>query len=338
MLWTSGCSKAGESAVSAAEDGGPQSISVFAMDTYMQLTAYDGQKSAALSQAKDEVERLEKLWSVTDEGSEIYRLDHSGGEPAEISDETAELIAFGMELNELTGGAFDISLYPVLSEWGFTNGDYKIPSEERLSELLKNVDSSRIELSGNAAVLPDGMSIDLGALGKGETGDRITEIFRANGVSSALLDLGGNIQVIGSKPDGSPWKIGIKSPWGEGSVAKLEVRDCCVITSGGYERFFEGGDGEIYWHILDPKTGYPAKNGILSATVIGKSGRLCDGLSTSLFVLGEEGAKKLWRERGDFDMILITEDGRLIMTEGIAGEVSLYEEFSGLETEVMSRD
>lgn len=314
--------------------GEPQSISVFAMDTYMTLTVYDGEQEKALAEAKAEIERLEGLWSVTDENSEIYRLDNSTG-TAQVSDETARLIDAALDMNTMTNGALDISLYPVLAEWGFTNGNYKIPDEKRLSQLLGNVDCQRIKVTGNTVEMPEGMKIDLGSLGKGETGDRVTEIFKENGVGSALLDLGGNIQVIGSKPDGSPWKVGIKDPWGEGSLAKVEVTDCCVITSGGYERYFEGDDGEIYWHILDPETGRPAHSGILSTTVIGDRGRLCDGLSTALFVMGEEKAEELWRTVGGFDMILITEDNRLIMTEGLTDKVSVYPQYGDIVTEVI---
>ena len=173
-----------------------------------------------------------------------------------------------------------------------------------------------------------------GALGKGETGDRITDILKKNGVTSALIDLGGNIQTVGSKTDGSDWRIALKSPFDNDNIAKLQVSDCCVITSGGYERYFVGDDGRIYWHILDPTTGCPAQSGLLSATVVGESGRMCDALSTSLFVMGEERAKELWRSMGGFEMVLVTEDGRLIITEGLRDRLTVYDQYSFMAVEV----
>ncbi len=324
-----------EENISKATPQQSDSFTVFAMDTYMTVNICNGDVKTAADEVKNEIARLEKLWSVTDENSEIYRLDHSSGETLTVSPETSGLIQFALEMYRKTDGALDISLYPILCEWGFTTGNYKIPDDDTITELLKNTDCTKITVSGNDVTIPDGMSIDLGSLGKGETGDRITGILKQNGVSSALLDLGGNIQVIGSKTDGSDWHIALQSPYGEGNVAKLEVSDCCVITSGGYERFFVGEDGETYWHILAPATGRPARNGIVSATVIGDSGRLCDALSTSLFVMGEERAEQLWRETGGFEMILMTDDNRLIMTEGISDKVTVYDDFSYLSSEVI---
>ena len=334
----SGCSQSGSSAEIGSASAEPESVSIFAMDTYMTITVYDGDKSSALSAAQQKIQELEKLLSVTDEDSEVYRINHNGGEAVEVSAETAELIDFALDMNEQTGGALDITLYPVLCEWGFTTGEYKVPSEETISELLKKTGSDKVKLEGRTVTVSEGTSIDLGSVGKGETGDRICDILRQNGVTSALLDLGGNIQLLGSKPDGSDWKIGLKSPFDTSdNIAKLELSDCCVITSGGYERYFTDDDGNIYWHILDPKTGFPAKSGMISATVIGKSGRLCDALSTSLFVMGEEKAKELWESRDDFEFVLITDDDRLIMTEGLEGRLTLYEGYSDMKTETVRK-
>lgn len=314
------------------------SRSVFAMDTYMTVTVNDGRIGDALNGAETELKRLDGLWSVTTEGSDMYRLDNAGGAPTEVSPETAELIAFGQEMYDLTDGALDITLYPVVREWGFTTGEYKIPDQAAIDGLLKNTGADRITVSGNTVTLPQGMSADLGSLGKGAAGDAVTAILKKNGVTSALLDLGGNVQVIGAKPDGSPWRIGLRDPWSEGSLGRLELTDCAVVTSGGYERFFVGEDGVTYWHILDPETGCPARSGIASATAVGKEGRLCDGLSTSLFVLGEEGAEELWRSMDSFDMILVTDDRRLIITEGIADSFTLGESYEGvIKTEVLRR-
>ena len=314
----------------------PVSKSDFLMDTYMTVTVYNGSSSApekALSRAGE----LEKKWSVTDSSSEIYAADHSGGKPVTLSEDTADLVSFALSMNEKTDGALDISLYPVLREWGFTTGEYRVPEDSRITELLESVGCEKLSLDGRDITVPDGMSIDLGSVGKGRAGDEMIKTLKENGVTAAMLDLGGNIQLLGSKPDGSDFRIAVRHPSGEGNLAKVEVSDCAVITSGGYERFFEQ-DGNIYWHILDPKTGCPAHSGVVSATVIGKSGTLCDALSTSLFVMGTERAADLWRASDDFDYILVTDDGRAVITEGIENSFTLYDEFSSMTVEVVRRE
>lgn len=313
------------------------SRSFFAMDTYMTVTVYGENTEAALDKAEEKVAELERLWSVTDENSEIYAINHSGGNSVSVSSETAELLDFSLDISAMTDGALDCTMYPVLTEWGFTTGDYKVPSDENIAELLENTGYQKIRLDGQAVTVPENMQIDLGAVGKGYTGDLLAETLKENGISSALLDLGGNIQTIGKKSDGSDWKLGLRSPFDEGTFAVLVVSDCAVITSGGYERYFVGDDGETYWHILDPKTGKPAQSGLVSATIIGKEGRLCDALSTSIFVMGLDKAENLWRQHDDFEMVLVTENGGMYITEGLEDKFSLSEMYANLTVEVIYR-
>ncbi len=315
----------------------PQSKSFFAMDTYMKITAYGKNAESALNQSKKKISKLEKLWSVTDENSEIYKINHSNGKSVLISPETAELLNFSLNISDLTDGALDCTIYPVLTEWGFTTNNYKIPSDDRIRELLINISYTRITLDGQNVTVPENMQIDLGAVGKGYTGDLIAEILKENDIKSALLDLGGNIQTIGTKPDGTDWKIGLRSPFDDGSFAMLEVSDCAVITSGGYERYFIGDDGNTYWHILDPKTGKPADSGLVSVTIIGKEGRLCDALSTSIFVMGLEKAENLWKYQDNFEMVLVTEDNEIYITENLEDKFSLNEMYRNLQLEVIHK-
>lgn len=314
-----------------------QSISFFAMDTYMTITAYGKNAETVLSQSEERITELENLWSVTDDNSEIYAINHSNGEDVHVSCETAELLDFSLDISKMTDGALDCTMYPVLTEWGFTTGNYKIPTDEKISELLENTGYEKINLNENNVTVPKSMQIDLGAVGKGYTGDLIVNILQENGIDSALLDLGGNIQTIGTKPDGTDWKLGLRSPFDEGSFATLEISDCAVITSGGYERYFTGDDGEIYWHILDPETGKPAHSGLLSVTVIGKKGRLCDALSTSLFVMGLNKATELWKQHDNFEMVLVSEEGKIYLTEGIEESFSLNPMYGNLQVEMIYR-
>lgn len=318
----------------------PAEKTVFAMDTYMKLTAYGENGAEAISASEKKISELEKLWSVTDISSEIYSVNQSGGKPVPVSNDTADLLKLSLEISEISGGALDCTMYPVLKEWGFTTGEYKIPDDEKIAELLENTGYENIAFDGVNIALPENFQIDLGAVGKGFTGDVVSEIMRENGVSSALLDLGGNIQTVGSKPDGTPWKIGLRNPLGDGLFGVLELSDKAAVTSGGYERYFVGEDGETYWHILDPETGKPAKSGIISATAVGKSGGICDALSTSLFVMGLEKSENFWKQHGsqlDFEMVLVTDDGRIFITEGLEESFSLGNSFEKTEVNVIRK-
>ena len=167
------------------------------------------------------------------------------------------------------------------------------------------------------------MQLDLGAVGKGYAADLAAKILREHGVESAILSLGGNIHTIGTRPDGTDWRVGIRAPWEEEYLGVLEISDAAVVTSGGYENYFEDEAGNIYWHILDPTTGYPANTDLQAVTIIGPQGRLCDALSTALFVMGAEQAETYWREHGNFDMMLVTDEAEIWLTEGVADRFTL---------------
>lgn len=290
---------------------------IFAMDTYFVLKAYGSNGEDALIACENKIQELEKLLSVTLEDSDIRKLNQRTD--LSVEEDTLTLLRRAFSLCEETGGALDITLYPILQKWGFTTDSYRVPSKEELTKLLDKVNYKQViidETAGSVA-LPEGMELDLGAVAKGYTGDCLLEILKERGVTSAMVDLGGNVQVLGSKPDGSLWKIAVRNPFDTTKeLGVLEVSDRCVITSGSYERFFEM-DGEKYWHILDPKDGYPADSGLVSVTVVGDNGIRCDGLSTALFVMGRNEAESFWRQAGDFEMILVTTDGALYLTEGL---------------------
>ena len=199
-----------------------------------------------------------------------------------------------------------------------------MPSEEELKDKLSLVDASKISIEeGEVSFEKDGMQIDLGGIAKGYTSSGIMDIFDDYGVESGLVSLGGNVHLKGKKQDGSPWKVAIQNPdETQDYLAVLEAGDVAVITSGGYERYFEE-DGKTYHHILDPETGYPADSGILSATVVTADGTLADALTTSIYIMGTDEAIEYWKaSEDDFDMILYTDDGKLYVTEGIYGSIT----------------
>ena len=311
--------------------GEEHTSSFFAMDTYMTLTAYGENAEQGVNAAKAEILRLEGLWSVTEEGSDICNINRSHGAAVEVSAETAELIVTALEMAERTGGALDPTVYPLVEAWGFTTEENRIPTAEELSALLSLVDYGRVELSESSVTLPDGMMLDLGAVGKGCAGDRAAALLRENGITSALLDIGGNIQAVGSRPDGSAWRLGLRDPAGDGLMGVISVSDAAVVTSGSYERCFVGEDGKTYCHIIDPASGYPADNGLVSVTVIAAEGVKCDALSTALFVMGLDGAAEHWRQYRDFEMILVTEGGEIHLTPAAAEMFTPSGDFSGRE-------
>ena len=288
-----------------------RSTSFFAMDTYMTIR-FTGGSDELLQAAENEVNALEQLISVTLDSSEVFQLNRNG--ECRISYETALLLGRALALCEETDGAMDISVYPLVREWGFTTGNYHVPPKEVIETLLEHVNYRALAMDSDIVTLPPEMAVDFGSIAKGFTGDRILQLLREGGVTSAILALGGNIQTLGTKPDGSLWRVAVQDPLGEGYAGVLSVADSAVITSGGYERYFEDEDGHIWWHIIDPKTGYPAENGLVSVTVVGEEGARCDALSTALFVMGEDEAIRFWREHRDFEMILITDDQRLLIT------------------------
>ncbi len=310
-----------------------QKTEFFAMDTYMSVTAYGESAQKAIELAKDEVQRLDKLWSVTDENSEIFAVN-SGGEVS-VSGETAQLISFMLEMAKRTGGTLEPTLYPVVKAWGFTGGENRVPSGDEIQELLKNVGYEKVSVSGNTVTIPSGVMLDTGAVGKGYASDKAAEVLKENGVDSALIDLGGNIVLIGSKPDGKDWKIGVRDPEGDGVVGVISASDCAIVTSGAYERNFTV-DGVVYGHIIDPKSGAPVDNDILSVTVIASEGRLCDALSTALFVMGKDGAITHWRTHKDFEMIMLCKDGQAYVTEGIADRFEADEKHSEMKINVIT--
>lgn len=316
LVFVTGCG-----AEEKSEDlGEPLSKDIFAMDTYMTLTAYGEAAEDALNQAEAEIYRIDALLSTGNPESEISKLNKE--KHLAVSEETFNLIKRACEMGEDTKGIFDITIYPIMGAWGFTDGNYRVPDEKELKELLKRVDYSKVVLNEEdlSVTLEDDMEIDLGGIAKGYTSDRIEELMKNCGVEHGLINLGGNVQVIGNKPDGSDWKVAVIDPQDqEYYVGIVAVSDKAVITSGGYQRYFEQ-DGKTYIHIIDTSDGYPAANGLISATVISDDGTLADALSTSLFVMGPEKAVDYWRANSDkFDMVLVKDDGTLLVTEGLDG-------------------
>lgn len=312
----------------------PRTRTVFAMDTVMDLTVYT-ENEVLLTEASKRILELENKLSVTISGSEIHTLNTTG--TSTLSEDTLFLLESALELCKNTNGELDISIYPVLSAWGFTTGEYQVPASDELNALLEKVDYSAVNLSDNICRIPDGMQLDMGSVAKGYTGDLLCEYFREEGIASALLNLGGNVHALGCKPDGTPWRVAVQHPTNSDYLGVLELDDMAAITSGGYERYFTDEDGEVYWHIIDPSDGYPADNGLVSVTVVGKRGLICDAMSTALFIMGLDDGVEYWRSRDDFDVIFVTEDEKVYITEGVADIFTMSDAYADMPFEILER-
>lgn len=314
-------------------------VQVFAMDSYMELTAYGENAQEALNEIAEEIEALDAMLSVTDENSEIYAVNNAGGEPVEVSDTVISLISFACSIGEQTGGALDITIYPVLKAWGFTTNDYQVPSDSEIEELLSFVDQNLIEIDEEAGTvtLPENMEIDLGSVVKGYVCNAAKEILEEYGVECALLNFAGStIGLIGSKTDGSTWNVAIQDPEDDYSYAGiLSAENVTVDTSGGYERYFTDDDGNVWWHIIDPETGKPADSGLISVSIISEDSLLGDALSTACFVMGLEDTIEYWRTYGGFEFILITEDHEIYISEGIADDFTPVYDYADAQLTVV---
>lgn len=331
LLFLSGC------APYSGQEG--ETLQFIAMDTVMSVNVSDGNDGAAEA-VQTLIYDLDAALSRTQENSEVSMLNSSAGmgNSVALSEDIFNLLEAAVAFSERTNGAFNPAIAPIMDAWGFTKDEKHVPSDEELQKLLPLLNLDALELENGKALLSvKGMSLDLGAIAKGYAGDKATALLREFGVSSALVSLGGNITAIGTKPDGSGWRVAVRDPNNqEGYLGIITLTDKTVSTSGGYERFFEQ-DGVIYHHIIDPKTGYPARSGLQSVSVVSASGTVADALSTALFVMGEEDALALWRASDDFEAVLVRDDGVVLVTEGLENVFEFLGETNGYTYEIIRR-
>lgn len=285
-------------------------------DTVVTLTLYSGGTEEALDAAFSLCAEYERLFSRTDPSGALYALNHAEGGRVALDPELQGVLQNACALAEETGGRFDPTVAPLSDLWDFGNGG-RLPSEEEIAAALPRVGYANVVFSDGGVSLHNGAQIDLGGIAKGYIGDRLRDCLVGYGVTSGLLDLGGNIFCIGSRPDGGAFTVGVKNPQNTAALsAVLEVSDMVVSTSGGYERCFTQ-DGRTYHHILDPETGYPAESDLASATVICRDGEKADCLSTVCFLYGQEAALALIESLPDTEALLITRSGEAVCTSGL---------------------
>lgn len=305
----------------------------FYLDTVITLTAYTD-RPELLEAGLEECGRYEQLLSRTVEGSDVWRINHADGQTVTVDPETAEILRTAVQISEISGGAFDVTIAPASTLWNFTDGEGKIPAAEALAEAAALVDWQALRIEGNEVTLPAGRMIDLGGIAKGYIADAVKEKLEAAGIESAILSFGGNIVAIGQKPDGSPWRVGIQDidqPTGVPMMVSLNFGGS-TVTSGIYERGFDA-DGIRYHHILDTDTGWPVQNELASVTIFSESSMMGDALSTAAFALGtEEGARLIEGLEGT-EALFITRDRQAIGTSGVGKYMTDGAEYSAAETE-----
>ena len=293
----------------------PISRTAIYFDTVITIKLYDSQDTSILDDCFELCEEFENRISRTIETSEISMINNSNGQPVTVSEETIKLLEQGIHYSELTCGAFDISIAPLSELWDFKHNPGEIPAENDIAEALSHVSYNNILIEGNTVTLSDpNMSIDLGGIAKGYMADQLKSFLIEAGVKSAMIDLGGNILAVGSKPDGSNFTIGIKKPFDNSKMISTEsISDQSVVTSGCYERYFEV-ENTLYHHILDTTTGYPCNNELYSVTIFSNKSVDGDALSTSCYALGLEKAITLIESLDDIEALFVTSDYEVIDT------------------------
>lgn len=335
------------SLLAGCDSGPPERVSEtqFVLGTAVTITAQQhGVSRGTLVPAFERTTEIQNLMSINEadyETTEVLEINRAAGVgPIMVSPDTLLVIREGIRFGELTEGAFDITVAPLIRLWGFGTEEAAVPPAEEIGRVLEHIDYTVIEVGGKdgrdtaadaarvdetgdiagSVYLPvPGMGIDVGGIAKGYAAEEAARVLREEGVENAILDFGGDIVTIGGRPDGTPWRIGIQHPSGQRGrfIGILESRDESVVSSGAYERYFTE-DGVRYHHIFDPATGYPAETDLTSVTVVGVGAMQTDALSTAIFVMGLDAGLALLESLPEYDGILATEDMRVVVTSGIA--------------------
>ncbi|MDQ2087124.1 FAD:protein FMN transferase [Herbivorax sp. ANBcel31] len=307
---------------------------IFSLNTIINITVYgDEEAEKVLQEAVDRIYEIENRMSATISESDVGVINKNAGKsPVKVHDDTFFVIEKALEYGELTNGAFDVSVYPLVKLWDMKSQNKKIPTKEEISDVLDLVDYEKIKLNSNERTVfleKEGMAIDLGGIAKGYAVDEVRDVLVKGGVEHALIYMGGDIAVVGKKPEDELWRIGIEDPRYENEgfsyFAVIEGADISVVTSGDYQRYVEI-DGRSYHHIFNPYTGYPADSNLMSTSITGRSSIDADVLSTALFVLGiDEGFDMIEKING-IDGIAVTKDRHVYITEGIRNKVDIVKE------------
>lgn len=307
----------------------------YRLGTVVRITLYGENKEKmkkALNLAMEEIGRLEGLLSVNISSSDVSLVNEASGKfPVKVSEETACLLEKALDWSRLTNGAFDPTIGSIVRLWGIGTSRESVPSVEELEKALALTDYRKVSVLRKGkdffVQAGEGQRIDLGGIAKGYVTDRVRELLLKNGITSAIIDLGGNIAVIGTPPKEAKWKIGLQNPFGQRGeyFGVTEATDLSVVTSGPYERYFES-NGVRYHHIFDPATGYPSLSDLASVTVVSSNSTDADALSTALFVMGLQKSLSFLRAHKEANSVLVIRKSgidKVYVTEGLLGNFIL---------------
>ena len=308
----------------------PYKETQFLMDTVIDITAYGPGAEEAVKASFAEFQRMHNLTNHFDVNSQVSKINQMAGkEPVAVDPDLLYIIDYSCQLSSKLEGTFDITIGPLVELWGIgRKGDY-VPTQAEIDKARSLVDYRRIKIDHTAhtVYLPkEGMLIDLGGIAKGYTVDKVIEILKAKGIKSALVNAGGDVRVIGNKPDGKPWRIGVQDPrQSDGVVAKLSLTSWDTMeTSGDYQRFIMK-DGIRYSHIIDPRTGWQPRT-VTSVTTVNNSSTDGDILGTAIFIVGPEKGLNLLQQFHGNEAVIVTNDGKVVMTSGLEGKIELSSE------------
>lgn len=292
----------------------PISATEFLMSTVIKISIYDGNIDA-LNSAIELCRYYDKLLSKTEPSSDIYKVNNSNGQPITVSNDTVELINKALEISEKSDNAFNPTVLQLVELWDVKNRTIP-PNKSDIENALKSVNCNSIKINGNQVTAFDNAKLDLGGIAKGYIADKVKAHLIESGITSAVINLGGNTMLLGDKK-GKPFTVGIQKPFGQNgeTIATLELKDKTCVTSGIYQQYFEY-ENKIYHHIINTATGYPFDNNISSVTVITDNSATADGLSTACLGLGIEEGSKLAKQYSA-ELIFILTDGQLVLTDGL---------------------
>ncbi len=314
----------------------PLSRTEFLMDTVMTIKVYDSKKEKVLDKVFSRLEEIEAKMSSTIESSDVNKVNENAGiKPVTVSPETYFVIERAKHYAEISMGAYDPTIAPLVDVWGIKSEEKErdeIPTEKEIEEMKSLINYNKLQLlENNQVYLEDkDMKINLGSIVKGYAADEVSRILLDNNVNIAMINLGGNIFAHGVKADDSSWKIGIQNPleYAGNFLGIVEVRNKSIVTSGDYERYFIY-NGTKYHHIIDTETGYPVDNEIMGISIISEKSIDGDGLSTTVFALGIDKGMELINSIEGIEAIFIAKDKSIYLTEGIKDSFVLSAGSSG---------
>lgn len=295
-----------------------------AMNTGITLTAYGKNAEVGLRAAEGVIQSMQTMLDPDLPTSYTYAINHANGENVVVPAQIAKMLTTADTVYKQSGGALDLTIYPLVKRWGFEDGKYYLPTDDEIFADRARLCFDRMVLTsfpstgGYAVSFPESAQLTFAAVARGCAAENAIDAMRQAGVQSGIVALGSNVQTLGTQPDGSPWSVGIQDPNNLTTyLGVVNVGEMAVVTSAGFQCRFTANNGRTYHHILNPVTGYPVNNSLLSVTILCEDGTMADALATAMYVAGESRAISYWRTYGGFEMILVTSDDRIVCTKGL---------------------